>query len=78
MYHITRDQILMLKELHDVMTEFLSGSRTTTMGKCQGGDAMLEEVNKETKAWLKMAGIPTDDQWLQVFRNFDELHKLII
>ena len=51
---------------------------TMTMGKCQGGDAILEEINKESKAWLKMSGIPTEEQWLQVFRNLDDLNKVNI
>ena len=48
-----------------------------SMGKCQGGDALLEEVNKETKAWLKTAGIPSNEQWLQTFRNYDDLQEVI-
>jgi len=46
--------------------------------KCQGGDATLEELNKDSKSWLKMAGIPTKEQWLQVFRNMDGLNKVFL
>ena len=63
-------------ELRTAMGKYISGSRTMTLGKCQGGDAMLEEINKETKSWLKMTGIPTEDQWLHVFRNLDDLSKV--
>ena len=60
-------------ELRAVMEKYMSGSRTMTLGKCQGRDVMLEEINKKTKFWLKIAGIPTKDQWLHVFRNLDDL-----
>ena len=40
------------------------------------GDATLEEVNKEAKSWLKTAGVPSEAQWLQVFRNLDALTKV--
>lgn len=66
----------MPEELRIIMHEFISGSKTNTMGKCQGGDAILEELNKESKSWLKMAGIPSDEQWLNVFRNNDNLNKV--
>ena len=47
-----------------------------TVEKCQGGDTLLEEINKESKPWLKMAGIPSEELWLRVFRNLDELNKV--
>ena len=34
-------------ELRTAMGKYISGSRTMTLGKCQGGDAMLEEINKK-------------------------------
>ena len=64
-------------DLKEVIANYISGSRTMTTGKCQGGDALLEEINKESKSWLKMAGVPSDDQWLRIFRNLDELNKVI-
>ena len=47
-----------------------------TLEKCQGRDALLEEINKESKSWLKIAGVPSSEQWLHVFRNLDELSKV--
>ena len=73
LYRVTLDRILMPCKLRKVMENLISGSRTMTLGRCQGGDAMLEEINKEAKSWLKMSGIPSNDQWLQVFRNLDDL-----
>ena len=67
----------MPQELRDVMDKFVTGSKNMTPGKCQGGDAMLEELNKDSKSWLKMAGIPGNEQWLRVFRNIDDLNKVI-
>lgn len=72
------DRIKMPKELRDLLIKYVSGSRTMSFGKCQGSDALMEETNKEAKSWLKMAGIPTEDQWLNVFRNLDELTKVVV
>lgn len=66
----------MPEDLSRVMQKYISASRTQTLNKCQGGDATLEEVNKEAKSWLKTAGVPSEAQWLQVFRNLDELTKV--
>ena len=63
-------------EIKELMEKFISGSKNGTFGKCQGGDAMLEELNKESKSWLKTSGIPTNEQWLQVFRNIDDLTQV--
>ena len=66
----------MPNKLRVIMQKYISGSRTMTVEKCQGGDALLEEINKESKSWLKMAGIPSEELWLRVFRNLDELNKV--
>ena len=73
MFENARDLLLMPPEIKELMEKFISGSKNGTFGKCQGGDAMLEELNKESKSWLKTSGIPTKEQWLQVFRNLDDL-----
>ena len=70
--------MLMPPELRTVMEKYVYGSKTMTYGKCQGGDALLGEINKESKSWLKMAGIPSNDHWLRVFRNFDDVNKVIL
>ena len=59
-----------------MLKNFLSSSRTMTLEKCQGRDALLEEINKESKSWLKIADVPSSEQWLHVFRNLDELSKV--
>ena len=78
MYYEVLDAVLMPSELRDVKSKYVSGSRTGKKEKSQGGDALLEEVNKESKAWLKMSGIPSEEQWLRVFRNLDNLHLVRI
>ena len=65
-------------ELKAIMDKYISGSRTMTADKCQGGNALLEEINKESNSWLKLSGIPSDDQWLRIFRNLDELNEVYI
>ena len=67
----------MPEKLREVLKKYVSGSRTMSIEKCQGGDAFLEETNKEVKSWLKMAGVPTEAQWLNVFRNLDDLTKVM-
>ena len=57
----------MPNELRVIMEKYISGSRTMTAKKCQGGDALLEEINKESKSWLKIAEIPLEEHWLRVF-----------
>ena len=75
MYLDTLDTISMPEELKNLKKQFMSGSRTGNIDKSQGGDALLEEVNKDSKSWLKMAGIPSEKQWLRVFRNLDKLNE---
>ena len=75
MYLDTLDTISMPEELNNFKKQFMSGSRTGNIDKSQGGDALLEEVNKDSKSWLKMAGIPSEKHWLTVFRNLDKLNE---
>jgi len=66
----------MPSELSSIKKKYISGSRTGNIGKSQGADALLEEVNKDSKSWLKMVGIPKQQHWLRVFRNLDELNEV--
>ena len=72
----TLDTLLMPNELREVKKKYVSHSRTGHSGKFQGGDACLEEVNKESKSWLKLSGIPSEERWLRIFRNLDSLNKV--
>ena len=75
-YHNAQDRVLMPSKLREMMEKYISGSKTKTLGKCQGGDAMLEELNKESKSWLTMSGIPSEEQCLHVFQNIDSLNEV--
>ena len=66
----------MPSEMRDIKNAYISRSRTGNKDKSQGGDALLEEVNKDSKSWMKMAGIPTEEHWLRVFRNLDSLNQV--
>ena len=70
------DNILMPTELKELKNKYISVSRTGNKGHYQGGDALLEEVNKESKAWCKLGGIPTESQWIRVFRKLDKLNEV--
>lgn len=72
------DRMQMPAELRITMNKYITGSKTMTLGKCQGGDAISEKLNKESKSWLKMAGIPGEEQWLRIFRNIDNLNQVIV
>ena len=66
----------MPKELLELKNKYISSSKTGTPGKYQEGDALLEEVNKDSNSWLKLSGIPTEKHWLRVFRNLDALNRV--
>ena len=78
LYNNGLDICLMPSNLKNIMEQYISGNKSGKRDKCQGGDALLEEVNKESKAWLKMAGVHTEQQWIRVFRNLDNLSQVII
>ena len=63
-------------EVLEVLKTSLTLSRTGRKGHYQGGDALLEEINKEAKSWMP-AGVPTDEQWIRTFRNMDDLEEVM-
>eukprot|EP00794_Sanderia_malayensis_P018435 gene18435-20284_t len=66
---------LLPEKLVEVLKCSFAASRVNNHGHYQGGDASLEEINKNAKAWVT-SGVPTDDNWLKIFRNLDELCKV--
>lgn len=72
-----RDKILMPSELASIMNKFVLDLRTVTESKYQSGDAILEELNKKGKSWLKMYGVPRNDELLKVFRNIDDFTQVV-
>ena len=62
---------LLLKE---IVLGCLTASCSNNIGHYQGGDAILEEINREAKQW--MIGVPTEAQWERSFRNLDSISKV--
>ena len=60
--------------LKEIVLGCLTASRGNNIGHFQGGDALLEEINKEAKQW--MIGVPTEAQWERSFRNLDSIFKV--
>ena len=53
----------------------MSTSRIGNTGHYQGGDACMEEINKNAKSWISPYGVPSDEEWLKVFRSLDKLNE---
>ena len=53
-YRDELDDIFMPAALKSIRDKYVSVSRTGRIGHYQGGDALLEEINKESKAWCKL------------------------
>ena len=53
LYHHGLDLCLMPCSLKVILEQYISGNKSGKKNKCQGGDALLEELNKESKSWLK-------------------------
>ena len=70
MRDLMRDQ---LKERLDWVPSY---SWNNNVGHYQGGDAMLEEINKEAKSWISPLGVPTHANWQKKFRTLDMLNEV--
>ena len=66
----------MPEELRLIADRSKSLSRTGNPGHYQGADACLEEINKQGREWVPGNGVPTDTDWLKIFRNLDKLEKI--
>ena len=60
--------------MKELISNSLTVSRTAREGHYQGGDAVLEEINKEAKKWV--IGVPSSRQWVRSFRNLDNLNQV--
>lgn len=68
-------KVLMPEEVKAKMNASITLSRTGRKGHYQGGDAILEEINKEAKSWIP-PGVPTETQWIRVFRTMDDIRQV--
>lgn len=67
---------MMPEEVMQILQSSFTLSRIGNVGHCQGGDACLEEINKDAKAWIKQIGVPSKKEWLKVFRNLDRMDEV--
>ena len=67
---------MMPVELNQCVYSSFTLSRTGNTGHYQGGDACLEELNKEAKSWIPPVGVPSNREWLKGFRNLDDLNEV--
>lgn len=68
-------EVMMPDIVKDIHLSSLTLSRTQNTGHYQGGDACLEEINKAAKAWINH-GVPSNSNWIKVFRNLDKLNEV--
>ena len=67
----------MPSEVLETLQRSFTLSRTKRSGHYQGGDACLEEINKQGKSWLKLGGgVPNNNRWRRIFRNLEKLEKV--
>ena len=71
-----RMRALMPDQLRERLDCVPSYSRNNNVGHYQGGDAMLEEINKEAKSWISPLGVPTNANWQKIFRTLDMLNEV--
>ena len=66
-------EAMMPADLKDLLMQTLTLSRTGSICHYQGGDACLEEINKEAKSWISPVGVPIENDWVKAFQNLDAL-----
>ena len=74
--HDFRIECMIPNEVKQCMYSTFSMSRNGKDGHYQGGDVMIEEINKQGKEWI--IGVPTEMQWQRSFRNLDVLEELCV
>ena len=67
---------LMPDEIKHISDYSFSTSRNNRRGHYQGGDVCLEEINKNGKSWVTQHGVSSNEEWLKVFRNLDQLNEV--
>eukprot|EP00111_Clytia_hemisphaerica_P014328 TCONS_00042193-protein len=63
-------------EVKEVLKPAFCTSTTGNVDSCQGGDAVLEEINKKIKRWLSNVGVPSGTSWIETIRSLDNLEQL--
>jgi len=73
-YEFFKIECFIPPEIKEIMHDTLAVSRTGHENHYQGGDAVLEEINKAAKRWS--IGVPSFSQWQRNFRNLDDITKV--
>ena len=55
-------------EIQKFISQTITCSQSGHQSKAEGGDFILEAVNKKVKSWMP-PGVPTEDRWIRVCRN---------
>ena len=76
LYYYLKATTLAPKQLEDFLNKCLSFTSSGNNSKGEGGDFILESINKKIKRWLP-PGIPTHQHWLQICRNLDKLNEVL-
>ncbi|MEW8547705.1 MAG: hypothetical protein AB2693_29710 [Candidatus Thiodiazotropha sp.] len=64
--------------LPEKLKEFMKKHESISRSDCskgQGYDFILEEINKGVKSWIRR-GVASDNMWLNVCRNYDQLLEI--
>lgn len=69
-------EVMMPTELKDVLMSSPTLYRTGNIGHYQGGNAFLEEINKEAKSWISTVGVPMENDWIKEFGNLGFLSEM--
>ena len=72
--HDFRIECMIPNEVKQCMHSTFSMSRNRKDGHYQGGDAIIEEINKQSKKWI--IRVPTEMQWQRSFRTLDVLEEV--
>ena len=62
-------------EIKQFVSQNIKCSQSGHQSKAEGGDFVLESVNKKIKSWMP-SGVPTEDRWLRVCRNLPCMDKV--
>ncbi|XP_066922337.1 uncharacterized protein [Clytia hemisphaerica] len=66
----------MPKEVKELYITNMAGSISGNTDSAQGGDAIMEEMNKKIKFWIPKLGVPTNESWQKTIRLFHNIEKV--
>lgn len=69
-------QVTMPSGVKNILHATFTFNRTGNIGSYQGGDANLEEINKEAKSNISNIGVPDNEQWTRCFRNLEKMNEV--